>query len=73
MAKYTAGDIIGFADIDRGLTSLPDSWCYTMNLVEVALIDRNDFKTLWTLQNQDTSKAKLQNMKQHLFFQYLSE
>ena len=49
MAKYTAGDIIGFNDIDRGLSTLPDSWCHTISRVELAMISIEDFRVLWTL------------------------
>lgn len=30
-AKYQAGDIMGFADIDRGITSLSDSWNHCLS------------------------------------------
>ena len=73
MAKYTAGDIIGFNEIDRGLSTLPDSWCHTENKVELALIDIEDFRNLWPLQNQDIPISQIQTIKSHPFFQYMSE
>jgi len=35
MAKYTEGDIMGFAEIDNGMSNHKDSWCMTHSEVEI--------------------------------------
>jgi hypothetical protein len=60
LAKYQEGDIIGFAPIDRGISTYPDVWPHCVSEVEVALMDVEDFKELWGLQHGDLSSAAFQ-------------
>ena len=60
LAKYKEGDIIGFSPIDRGISTLPDSWSHCISEVEVAIINIEDFKELWSLQNEHLSSAMFQ-------------
>ena len=50
IAKYTSGDILGYAPIDKGVTINPDNWLLTQSHVEVLWIGRKDFDWLWAIQ-----------------------
>ena len=73
IAKYVAGDIMGFAEIDRGVTSMPDTWHHCMNRVEMAIIDIAKFRELWPLQKPKISRVLFESISVMPFFSLMCE
>jgi len=73
VAKYVTGDIIGFAEIDRGVTTMPDTWNHCINRVEVAIIDISKFRELWHLQESKLSRTFNESISVIPMFNVMSE
>ena len=49
VCRYTVGDVLGFSEIDAGVTSQLMTWIQCISAVEVAWVDRAQFKKFWDL------------------------
>lgn len=74
IGKFQAGDVIGFAASDRGITSNVQAWNICVSKVEAIWMDARDFEQLWAKQHKNAAKRIFyESLKLHSMFRRFNE
>ena len=66
MARLQVGDILGFSEIDNGLTTQQDAWCLCRGKVEAIWLDKEHVMRLWELQNFPSNIMRMKKICQEV-------